>query len=146
MPDKKGRFTKQEEAFVSALAKTGDANYAAYTARYRSTASPMVKASDPAIVAAVEAKRTEMLMKQALPAAMAAHLRLLEPPTPAAVQLGAVKLTYEEWGKIAGDKAGVDDPSSMTPEQLAQKINALEILKAAQAVDVTPEPEENVFD
>lgn len=145
MPRKNGRFTEQEQRFIEVMAATGDRQAAAHKARYRST-SAVMKADNPAIMAAVEARRKEFIMKEALPLAMAAHLELLQAPTPAAVRGRMVQLTYDEAKGILGDKAGEKDLAEMTPDEISQRIKALEVIAAAKAVDVTPEAESSVFE
>jgi phage terminase small subunit len=85
MPLKSGKFTEQEQRFIEAFAATGDVQAAAHRARYKSS-SGVMKAHDPRILAAVEARRREFVLKDALPLAMATHLELLQAPTPAAVR------------------------------------------------------------
>jgi hypothetical protein len=147
MPLKSGQFTKQEQVFTRALAETGSPVAAANRAKYKSTKA-LDKANDPAIIRAVEAMRVEFLTKTAMPLAMAAHLELLQAPTPAAVRATMVKLTYDEHGKLLGvGTTNGKDQAEWTSEELALGIQRLEILKAAKAVDITPvENEEGIFD
>ena len=145
MPSRKGRFTEHEQRFIEAYAATGDRQAAVHRAGYKSTKA-LMKADDPRILAAVEARRKQFILKEALPLAMAAHIELLQAPTPAAVRGRMVQLTYDEAKGILGDKAGEKDLAEMTPAELAERIKALEVVAAAKAVDVTPEPVQDIFD
>lgn len=142
MPSKTGKYTEQEQRFIGALAVSGVPEYARLKAGYRSKAD-VDKAKNPAIMAAVEALRCEFIEKEAMPLAMAAHLELLQAPTPPAVRATMVKLTYEEHGKFLQDGASDKDPAEMTSEEIAERIRRFELLAAAKAVDVTPE--EGIF-
>ena len=145
MPLKSGEFTEQEQRFIEVFARTGDKQAAHKLAGYRSPKA-LMKANDPRILAAVDGLRHEFILKEALPLAMAAHIELLQAPTPAAVRGRMVQLTYDEAKGILGDKAGEKDLAEMTPDEISQRIKALEVIAAAKAVDVTPEDDSSVFE
>lgn len=147
MPLKSGKLTVQELTFAEALARTGDHGYAAFTARYRSTASPALKAKDPAIVAQVEAYRFEAMAKQAVPKAIKAILDSLEPTANPKIRLEAGKWVLDRWREEHVSAGGEGkDPSEMTPDELSTQIRELEMLAMAKAVDVTPADDSGLFD
>lgn len=136
MPDKKGRFTKQEQVFTAALAQSGDAAFAAWKAGYRSETS-LLKAQNPAILAEVERINLQNMAENIAPAWTAIRDALKPEAHPGYRSKTAMWLIElsKKWNDNGGEGT---DPAEMTPEQLAEAIVRLEAFKAAKAVDITP--------
>jgi hypothetical protein len=145
LPLKNGHLTTKEREFAKALALTGDATYAAKKAGYQRTASPLVKAKDPAIMKAVEEIQRAWLIDEALPLSRAAVIDLLQPGAPPGERGRMARYVQDKVDTMFGDKLGDKDPSEMTADELARAIDLLSAAAAAKAVDVTPVDDDNVF-
>jgi phage terminase small subunit len=145
MPIRSGALTAQEEAFVAALANTGDPAYAFKTAGYKGARNLSVVLKRPAIQQAVIATQQMRLANEVLPAAVACILEIIRnPKAPAAARVQAAKLTFDRVLPSQADTGG-REPHEMTPEELAAAIDKLESIAAGKAraigaEDPAPEP------
>lgn len=126
MPDKTGRFTAKENAFMDHYVRTGDEDYAADKARY---GSPSVRGSQllakAAIQSEIRARQTERLWGDVLPLAIGELERgLREPTTPWGAKSALIKLAMDRT-LGAGDAAEGKQPHEMTPDELARAIEQL---------------------
>ena len=151
MARRKGAISRQEQAFVSVMAATGDPTYAAAKAGY---ASPQPRGSQnmsrPNIQAEVARLQAERLFNEALPLAVERHIALLQNPlTPGNVQVQAIKLAYDR--TLGRDDAGTaKDPSEMNGDELQAMIDRLRREAADRAkpiVDIEEDsPKAGAFD
>lgn len=153
MPDKTGRHTPKETAFVERYVQTGDAAYAAEKAGY---GSPLVRGSQllakAAIQSEIRARQTERLWGDVLPLAIGELERgLREATTPWGAKSALIKLAMDRT-LGAGDAAEGKQPHEMTPDELARAIDQLkreasDRAKPIQVVEVEPDATANgLFD
>jgi phage terminase small subunit len=148
MPIKTGALTAQEEAFVAALASSGDPVYAFKAAGYKGRRNLAAVLKRPAVQAAVIAAQQARLVNEALPAAVSCILEIIRnPKAPAAARVQAAKLTFDRVLPQHSDGSG-KEPHEMTPEELAAAIDKLESIAAGKARTIEPPPasEPGVFD
>lgn len=134
MPDKKGRFTDQERAFVDAYVSTGDAITAAKLAGYKSPqVSAWQKLHTPAVVAEIQRHSYVRIHAEGVPAALD-HLISLAKDEKAApkdrTQAASVILRHAK-GDIGG--AGAKELHEMSPDELDQAIQRIRAEMAARA-------------
>lgn len=146
MPDKKGRFTRQEAVFVERYAATGDRKYAAKEAGYRNPAVAACEALQrPAVQAEILKKQRERLTTEIVPLAIERHLQLLRDKSVGGQTLNrAIELAYK-YGFAAQEGLAAKEPHEMTPEELSAAIAALERAagdkaRPVEAVDVSHDP------
>lgn len=145
MPRRNGQFTDRESGFIEALARTGDAGYAASVVGY-SPAQKSHAMNSPAITQAVYEHHRKYILGEAIPAAHRVHMELMnDPKCPAAVRQRFVAMAYDELRKFSDEKAATVDIHEMTAEQLANErmrlqaqVDAYERASAAKAIDITP--------
>lgn len=96
----------------------------------------------PAVRKAVADRVQELLFSELLPLAFEAHKRLLtDAAVPAGARVQAVKLTYDR--TLGTGEGGADkDPSEMTIDEIAERIERLQSEREGRARDVTPVPAE----
>lgn len=154
MPYKNGRLTPAEKVVTKVMAETGSAAYAQRKANISQPAMSKMLAR-PAVQAEIARQHNEMLFRDILPLAVAAHKRLLsDPRTPAGATVQAVKLAYD---RTLGSEDGArsKEPHEMTPEELAEAIATLSRIasdRAKPVIDVEPstiddedEPKGSIF-
>ena len=150
MPLKNGRLTPTERKIAQSIALVGNAGAAAHRA---GVTEQGVRAAlqRPAVQAEIARQHEEMLFRDILPLAVAAHKRLLtDTRTPAGATVQAIKLAYDR--TLGAEGAGQSkEPHEMTPEELAQAIAALERVAFERAKPVTPDqledsPDQGIFD
>lgn len=137
MPDKTGRRTPKERAWVKGYAMTGDAVYAAEKAGY---GAPRMAASNNS--------RNELLVEDArkltiaqlqgpiLKQAVKRHLELLNDTGTTGQTLNrAIEMAYK-YGLPLGEDGQRKQPHEMTAEELAQAIATLKRAAADQATPV----------
>lgn len=138
MPLKNGKLTPQEKVVAAIMAETGSTG--AIMGKIGMSQSLISQTlARPAVQAEIARQTNELLFRDILPLAIAAHKRVLtDPRSPAGAVVQAVKLAYD---RTLGtdDAARAKDPSEMTPEELAEAIAKLERVAAARA-----KPVENV--
>lgn len=138
MPRRNGSFTRGERIFVDALAKTGDAHYAAAAAGYaHPDKMASAKSRDPAIIKAAREIAQIEISGDIVPLAIAAHRRLLsDPKTPASALNQAIATAYK-YGLAASDgDVGDKDPAEMTASELATLRDRLLVELSNRAVVV----------
>jgi len=132
MPLKNGRLTAVERGVAAQMALTGSP--AAAAAKIGVSVSGVRQAlARPAVQAEIARQHNEMLFRDILPLAVAAHKRLLsDPRTPAGATVQAVKLAYD---RTLGSEEGAKskEPHEMTPEELAEAIATLSRIASDKA-------------
>lgn len=149
MPLKNGRLTAAERGVAAEMANTGSPAFAA-TKTGLSLSGVRQALARPAVQAEIARQHNEMLFRDILPLAVAAHKRLLsDPRTPAGATVQAVKLAYD---RTLGSEEGArsKEPHEMTPEELAEAIATLSRIASdrarpvlegsASTIDEEPEP------
>jgi len=132
MPYKSGRLTPAEKTVTRVMAETGSAAYAQQKAGISQPAMSKML-NRPAVQAEIARQHNEMLFRDILPLAVAAHKRLLsDPRTPAGATVQAVKLAYD---RTLGSEEGArsKEPHEMTPEELAEAIATLSRIASDKA-------------
>ena len=150
MPYKNGRLTATERLIAKSVALVGNAGAAAIRAGVTERGVEMAL-TRPAVQAEIARQHEEMLFRDILPLAVAAHKRLLtDTRTPAGATVQAIKLAYDR--TLGAEGAGQSkEPHEMTPEELAQAIAALERVAFDRAKTVAPDqlddgPDPGIFD
>lgn len=146
MPRKSGRVTRQETAFASVYAATGDAKYSAHAAGYaqpgRDAGRNLAK---PGVMAEIARYQTERLFNEALPAAVGCLVEIItNSKAPAGARVQAAKVVMDRTLGDAGAAAG-KEPHEMTAEELARQIEELERIAGARAKPIGQAPEGDVF-
>lgn len=154
MPDKKGRFTDQEETFVKVVSETGNPRAAARAAKYKSPGAAFALAARPAIQAAIRDRELAIIHNELLPIANKTLRYALENgAVPWGAKMKAVEIVHK---RVFGD---VDDgkgktAAEMTPEELSATLDRLKSELAdrarpavieAEAIDEKPQ-DPGVFD
>lgn len=154
MPDKKGRFTAQEETFVKVVSATGNPAIARREAKYKSAASVTAVMARPAIQAAIRDHQLAVIHNELLPLAnQVLRFALEEKMVPWGAKMKAVEIVHK---RVFGD---VDDgkgktAAEMTPEELSATLDRLKSELAdrarppvleAEAIDEKPQ-DPGVFD
>jgi phage terminase small subunit len=144
MPIKTGALTDQEQAFVDALANSGDAAYAFKAAGYKGARNLSYVMKRPAIQKAIVDAQQARLVNEALPAAVSCIIEIIRnPKAPAAARVQAAKLTFDRVLPQHLDGSG-KEPHEMTPEELAAAIDKLESIAAGKARAIEPpEPQQS---
>jgi phage terminase small subunit len=148
MPIKSGALTAQEQAFVEALASSGDPALAFKAAGYKGARNLAAVMKRPLIQKAVIETQQMRLVNEALPAAVSVVLEIMRnPKAPAAARVQAAKLTFDRVLPSHAE-AGAKEPHEMTPEELASAIDKLESIAAGKArpMQEIEGPEPGVFD
>nr|WIE92063.1 hypothetical protein P9270_002305 [Mesorhizobium sp. WSM4875] len=131
---RKGSLTRQEAAFATTMAATGDPTYSAAKAGY---GSPQPRGSElvarPKVQAEIVRLQTARLFDEILPLAVEQHKALLTNPlTPAGAKVQAIKLAYDR--TLGREDAGSGkDPAEMNGDELAEAIERLYRERAARA-------------
>jgi len=142
MPDKKGRFTAQEIAFVKAVSESGNPRAAAKAANYKSSAAVTEVMLRPAIQAAIRDHELAIIHNELLPIANKTLRYALENgAVPWGAKMKAVEIVHK---RVFGD---VDDgkgktPAEMTPEELSATLDKLksELADRARPAVIEAEP------
>ncbi len=146
MPDKKGRFTVQEQGFVEAMVRTGDPVYAGHKAGYSARSHALAKASTPAIIAEIERRNLEESALR-MPKAWAAVDAALEPtanPKIRADMAWKVITKYQKDKDNLGEGASIELTAEDVQAQLGPLLALQRALEATEA-EVIPD-EGGVFD
>ena len=146
MPTKSGRVTRQETAFASVYAATGDAKYSAHAAGYsqpgRDAGRNMQK---PGVLAEIARQQTQRLFEEALPAAVGCLVEIItNSKAPAGARVQASKVVMDRTLGEAG-AAQSKEPHEMTAEELAKAIDELERVASARAKPVEQGQDGDVF-
>ena len=132
MPLKNGRMTYKEIRIAEAMATSGLPAYAAQ--RAGSSVTNVSRALQrPAVQAEIARQHNEILFRDILPLAIAAHKRILsDPRAPAGAVVQAVKLAYD---RTLGSEDGArpKEAHELTPDELAESIATLERIAADRA-------------
>jgi hypothetical protein len=149
MPRRNGELTVQEQAFVEAVATTGDPAYALKKAGYKGDRNAAQVLKREAVQRAIIETQQLRLVNEALPAAVTCILEIIRnPKAPAAARVQAAKLTFDRVLPSHAE-AGAKEPHEMTPEELAAAIDKLESIAAGKARAIDPpesDPPAGVFD
>lgn len=151
MPAKNGRFTRQEQTFVSVMAKTGDKASAARAAGYKSAASQQQLMTRPAIQAAVRDAALAELHNDLLPLANSVLRMALDGSVvvPWGAKMTAVQIVHK---RVFGEQEGGSGktPAEMSPDELSAALDRLKrelSERSVSIIDATPEPSDSgVFD
>lgn len=146
MPSKTGKMTRQERLFAHHMAQGADPAAAAVRAGYRQIATGSEVAQRPAIIAEVTRQQVERLQTEGLQTAVDCLLSIAgDPRAPAGARVQASKVILDR--TLGVQEGDVSDPSSLSPEKLAELISTLQRSIELKAKDVTPGPSEpGVFD
>ncbi|MCW4115657.1 hypothetical protein NPA31_011850 [Aurantimonas sp. MSK8Z-1] len=140
MPDKKGRFTPREQAFVAAWVPSGDPVYAAEKAGYahpRQAASQ--NANNPAIAEEYRRRVQHEMSCEVLPLAVRRHKDILnDKKAPYGALNKAIELVYRFTLGAVGDEAAVKELHQLTGEELHRAIAQLEVYRGEVARRATP--------
>jgi phage terminase small subunit len=147
MPDKKGRFSPQEQRFIGLYVESGNGAYAAEKAGYSQAAAAATKnLQKPAVVAEVQKLQRERLVNEALPLAINRLIGQLQDKNVVGAPLNkAIELTLKYGGAVA-DEAQGKEPHEMSGEELARAIDTLERAAMAKAKPVEAVPEPSILD
>jgi hypothetical protein len=137
MPLKNGRFTDRETLFVEAMAATGDIPYAMKKARYASMGAASDALARPEVQAAIVRRQEARLISEALPAAVATLLDVMQPGNPAGARVQAAKIVIDR-AMPQHEDGRTKELHELTPEELAAAIASLEAAAGAMAKDVSP--------
>lgn len=146
MPLKNGALTRKEEAFAIAYAECGDRELAEKRANMTPRHGYAVL-SRPEVQARILQEQTARLVGEILPAATQAHLDIIrDKNAPAGARASLIKLAYDRaFGE--GSAGAAKEVHEMTPEELAQAIEALEQVKAGLAKPIEEaQPKGDLFD
>lgn len=150
MPAKNGRFTRQEETFVSVMAKTGDKASAARAAGYKSAASQQQLMTRPAVQAAIREHELAILHNELLP--LSNHVlreALTLPAVPWGAKMKAVDIVQK---RVFGEQEGGSGktPAEMSPDELSAALDRLKRELSDRSTIVLEHqaeaPETGVFD
>lgn len=126
MPAKNGRFTRQEETFVSVMAKTGDKASAMRAAAYKSPGAGNALLTRPAVQSAIRDAALAELHNDLLPLAnVVLRLALAEGgAVPWGARLKAVEIVHK---RVFGEQeAGSGKtPAEMSPDELSAALDRL---------------------
>jgi phage terminase small subunit len=144
---KPGLLTAQEQAFVDAMAATGDPSYSLKKAGYKGDRNASQVLKRELVQRAIVETQQARLVNEALPAAVSCILEIIRnPKAPAAARVQAAKLTFDRVLPHHAD-AGGKEPHEMTPEELASAIDKLESIAAGKARAIEPPtPPGDIFD
>ena len=132
MPLKSGRLTAGERGVAREMALHGSPEAAAMKTGLTASGVRAIMRR-PEVHAEIARQQQEMLFRDILPLAVAAHKRLLtDPRTPAGAVAQAVKLAYD---RTLGSDEGArsKEPHEMTPEELAEAIATLSRIASERA-------------
>lgn len=137
MPDIKGRMSDKEKSFISAYVATGDRAYSAAQAGYVQPATAASKLlANPHIRDAVEA-RINALGDDAAELAMRFIVTTLTDEKAAgSLRMTAAKLALGDYRTRKGVESAGKDPSEMTGEELAARIERLRQEASERAIPV----------
>jgi phage terminase small subunit len=145
---KPGTLTPQEQAFVDAMAATGDPGYSLKKAGYKGERNASQVLKREAVQRAIIETQQARLVNDALPAAVSCIIEIIRnPKAPAAARVQAAKLTFDRVLPAHNDGTA-KEPHEMTPEELAAAIDKLESIAAGKArpvAEIAPPPA-GVFD
>ena len=125
MPNQRGVFTRQEEQFVSTMAKTGDRALAVRAAGYKSSAASTKLMQRPAVQAAIRDTELAIIHNELLPLSNAVlRTALTEERVPWGARMKAVDIVHK---RVFGDQesAAGKSPSEMSPDELGQALDKL---------------------
>ena len=135
MPLKNGHLTAGERGVAREMALHGSPEAAALKTGLSASGVKAVLRR-PAVHAEIARQQQELLFRDILPLAVAAHKRLLtDPRTPAGAVAQAVKLAYDRT-LGSDDGARSKEPHEMTPEELAEAIATLSRIASERAKPV----------
>ena len=144
MPRKNGRFTTAERIVARELATSGSVVLAAQKSGL-STRSVQRHIADPKMLAEVAREHQEMLFRDILPMAIAAHKRLLQDTrTPPGALVQAVKLAYDQTFGTEQSVAS-KEAHELSPEELAASIATLERIASDRAKAVNAAGSLDIF-
>lgn len=134
MPDKKGRQTQQEAAFVEAYARSGDKHYAAQVAGYANVTVAASKLLSRAPILDAVATQVQSLRESNVLAALGLINKVLNGESyPIAVRVQAARATLADYSKSAETSAAHKEPHEMTGAEIAGEIQRLQAEAAERA-------------
>ncbi len=150
MPDKKGRFSGQEKAFVAAMAETGNRGFARHVAGYKSEGSASLVMARPAVQAAIRERELAVIHNELLP--LSNHVlreALTLPAVPWGAKMKAVDIVQK---RVFGEQEGGSGktPAEMSPDELSAALDRLKRELSDRSTTVIEHqaeaPETGVFD
>jgi hypothetical protein len=151
VPAKNGRFTRQEETFVSVMAKTGDKASAMRAAAYKSPGAGNALMTRPAVQAAIRDAALAELHNDLLPLANVVLRMALDGSVvvPWGAKMKAVEIVHK---RVFGEQeAGSGKtPAEMSPDELSAALDRLKRELSERSTIVLEHqaeaPETGVFD